>query len=288
MITVIIPSYNRAHLLSRTIPSYMQDNVSRILLIDDASTDDTAEVVEKLKKSIQNLEYYRLENNSKQVFAKNFGLDMVTTEWVYFGDDDSILIPGSIENLLGTCLEYNADICGGKALYQDKEEDIDLFVERNKIFVDFQKIVNIKNLTTNFQYSVTTPVEVPFTHASALVRTDLAKKIKFDTNYFGNCYREETDFFIRCKLAGAKIFYNSNAAQVNFPRVVASGGAHSSSKIRWYYYSIVNNHYFMKKNWKSIRKHFLGVKPSFVVELMFIVQLFSAVIRNIGKRLMKI
>ncbi|WP_407483464.1 glycosyltransferase family 2 protein [Elizabethkingia meningoseptica] len=288
MITVIIPSYNRAHLLSRTIPSYIQDNVSRILLIDDASTDNTAEVAEKLKKSIQNLEYYRLENNSKQVFAKNFGLDMVTTEWVYFGDDDSILIPGSIEELLKTCLQHNADICGGKALYQDKEEDIDLFVEKNKIFVTLQKIVNIKNLTTNFQYSVSEPGEVPFTHASALVKANLAKKIKFDTKYFGNCYREETDFFIRCKLAGAKIFYNSNAAQVNLPRVMATGGAHSSSKVKWYYYSIVNNHYFMKKNWKSIRKHFRNVKPSFIVELMFIVQLFSAAIRNIGKRLMKI
>lgn len=287
MITVVIPSYNRAHLLPQIIPSYLQKNVTKILLIDDASSDDTTHVVKELQKKIPELEYVRLEKNSKQVFAKNVGIDLTETEWIYFGDDDSILVPNSLEKLLNTCIINNADVCGGKALYQDKQEDLLSYVKRNDIFIDPDKIVNIKNLTARFQYSVTQPIEVSFTHASALVRTEVAKRIRFDINYFGNCYREETDFFIRCKMDGSKLFYNSDAVQVNLPRGVATGGAHSSGKIKWYYYSIVNNHYFMKKNWANIRRNFQNVQPSFVVEAKFILNLFLGVIDNITKKIIK-
>ena len=50
MITVIIPTYNRAHLLPKIIPSYLQQRVSKIIIVDDASTDNTQEVVRELVK----------------------------------------------------------------------------------------------------------------------------------------------------------------------------------------------------------------------------------------------
>lgn len=287
MITVIIPSYNRAHLLEKILPTYLQKNVSKILLIDDASTDNTSEIIKKIEKNIPELEYIRLEKNSKQVFAKNVGIEKTKTEWVYFGDDDSVLLPGSLDKLLETCLLNDADICGGKALYQDKEDDIVEFVKKNDIIINSNNIANIKNLTAKFNYSVKEPIEVNFTHASALVKTELAKKIKFDTNYIGNCYREETDFFIRCKLSGAKLFYNSDAVQVNLPRKLATGGSHSSGKLKWYYYTIINNHYFMKKNWEKIRNNFKNVQPAFLVESKFITNLLFSAISNISKRIFK-
>lgn len=287
MITVIIPSYNRAHLLAKIIPTYLQKNVSKIILIDDASTDNTTDVVKDIQQTISQLEYVRLENNSKQVFAKNVGIDLVETDWIYFGDDDSVLFPGSLEKLLNTCKENDADICGGKALYQDKEEDIVDFVKRNDIITKSSDIANIKNLTAKFNYSVKEPIAVNFTHASALVKTELAKKIKFDTNYIGNCYREETDFFIRCKLAGAKLFYNSDAVQINLPRKLATGGSHSSGKLKWYYYTIINNHYFMKKNWKKIRTNFNNVQLGFIVEFKFVITLLFSAVSNITNRILK-
>lgn len=52
---------------------------------------------------------------------------------------------------------------------------------------------------------------------------ELAIQILFDENFTGNAYREETDFFIRCTLQGAKVMYDSRAVQVNLPRQVATG-----------------------------------------------------------------
>ena len=48
-VSVIIPSFNRAHLLPTVIPSYNQHYVSEII-IDDKSTDNTEEMVKELMR----------------------------------------------------------------------------------------------------------------------------------------------------------------------------------------------------------------------------------------------
>ena len=284
MITVIIPTYNRAHLLPKIIPSYLQQRVSKIIIVDDASTDNTPEVVRELVKEIPIIQYFRQKVNSKQAAAKNVGIDNTYTEWIYFGDDDSILMPNSINILFETCIKYNAEICGAKALYMQTEEDekdpltyvekMDLPLPKNK------KIADLDILEGNFIYSFNEPIEVPYVHASALVKTSIAKKIKFDPEYIGNCYREETDFFLRANLAGAKIMYNSKAVQANLPRKLATGGAHSSSKLKWYYYTIVNNHRFIKKNWRAVRNKYDNASPALIMEAKFISKMILGGARN--------
>ena len=284
MITVIIPTYNRAHLLPKIIPSYLQQRVSKIIIVDDASTDNTPEVVRELVKEIPIIQYFRQKVNSKQAAAKNVGIDNTYTEWIYFGDDDSILMPNSINILFETCIKYNAEICGAKALYMQTEEDekdpltyvekMDLPLPRNK------KIADLDILEGNFIYSFNEPIEVPYVHASALVKTSIAKKIKFDPEYIGNCYREETDFFLRANLAGAKIMYNYKAVQANLPRKLATGGAHSSSKLKWYYYTIVNNHRFIKKNWRAVRNKYDNASPALIMEAKFISKMILGGARN--------
>ena len=49
-ISVVVPSYNRAHLLKRTLPTYInQEDVIELILVDDCSTDDTEKVVKELQ-----------------------------------------------------------------------------------------------------------------------------------------------------------------------------------------------------------------------------------------------
>ena len=284
MITVIIPTYNRAHLLPKIVPTYLQNGVSKIIIVDDASTDNTTEVVQELIKEMPIIQYIRQKVNSKQTVAKNTGIDNTDTEWIYFGDDDSVLLPGCIDILLNTCIKYNADICGGKALYMQTEEDqinyeayvkkMDIPLPKNK------KIADLDILEGNFIYSFDSPIELPYVHASALVKTSIAKKIKFEPAFIGNCYREETDFFIRANLAGAKIMYNSKAVQANLPRKLATGGAHSSSKLKWYYYTIVNNHRFIKKNWRAVRNKYDNASPALIMEAKFISKMILGGARN--------
>lgn len=270
-VTVIIPSYNRAHLLSQTIPSYAQPRVAQIILVDDASTDNTAEVVAALQKKFPIIRYVRHQTNQKQAAAKNTGIDLVGTDWIYFGDDDSVLMPGSIDTLYETAMSYRADIVGAKALFMNEgDPNPGACVHRCDILLpEHLQIVTLRTMTAKFWYSTPAPVELPFVHASALVRSSYARDVKFDPAYRGNAFREETDFFVRCHLAGAKILYDSRAVQVNLPRSQASGGAHVSGRLRWYLSAMKNNWYFLKKNWPSLCIRYADLPSKYAMQCRF-------------------
>lgn len=285
MITVIIPSFNRAHLLHKTIPSYCQTLVSRIILVDDCSSDNTTEVVAELQKQISILEYIRLPKNSRQPTAQNVALEKVDTEWVYFGDDDSVLYPNTIQRLFDTIAEHKADICGAKALYMafgDSLDDIDGFVERShKILPKDLPIVELDTLKVHFDSFVEKPIEVPFCHASALVNTELAKKVMFDPMYVGNAYREETDFFMGCSKIGAKIMYDSRAMQINLPPNLATGGARSSTKMKYRYYMIVNNWRFLNKHYSFLKQKYGLRSNKYAMQFQFMISFVSRAFKRV-------
>lgn len=274
-VTVIIPSYNRAHLLLKTIPSYVQNRVAQIILVDDASTDNTAEVVAAFRNKFPIIKYVRHENNRRQPAANNTGIDLVETDWIYFGDDDSVLMPGSIDALYETAMNYRADIVGAKALFMnDRDPSPEACVNRHDVLLPGgAQLADLHALSANFTYSTAVPVELPFVHASALVRSAYAREVRFDPAYRGNAFREETDFFVRCHLAGAKIMYDSRAVQVNLPRSQASGGAHAGGRLRWYLSAMENNWYFLKKNWPSLRARYADLPSKYAMQYRFMLSM---------------
>lgn len=288
-VSVIIPSYNRAHLLAQTIPSYAQPRVAQIILVDDASTDNTAEVVAELQKKFPIIKYVRHQTNQKQAAAKNTGIDLVGTEWIYFGDDDSVLMPGSIDDLYETAMGYRADIVGAKAVYMN-EQDLtpDACVKRyDKMLPEGLQFADLHTLTANFSYSTPIPTEQVFLQASSLVRSSYAREVRFDPAYRGNAFREETDFFVRCHLAGAKIMYDSRAVQVNFPRSQASGGAHAGGRLRWYLSAMKNNWYFLKKNWPSLCIRYADLPSKYAMQWRFVLRSFRTGMYNFCKLIAK-
>ena len=289
-VSVVIPSYNRAKLLLEKIPTYLQEDVIEVIIVDDASVDNTAEVVKKIQEKYPQVKYIRNAVNKKQTYSKNIGIKISKGDYIYLGDDDSILMPNSIRYLKETMYKYNADICGAKALYLPMEyvNKIDEYVQLNDIqLVDKNEIVDIKKIKASFNYSTALPIVVPFCQACALVKKELAIQILFDENFTGNAYREETDFFIRCTLQGAKVMYDSRAVQVNLPRQVATGGAHSRGRIKWYLSTIANNWYFLKKNWKNIQSYYKFSDNIYKRQLMFVLKNICFASKAVVKILMR-
>ena len=70
-VSVVLPSFNRARLLPITIPTYFQEDVSEVILVDDCSSDNTAEVVKELQTRFPTLRYFRNEVNSKQPYTQS-------------------------------------------------------------------------------------------------------------------------------------------------------------------------------------------------------------------------
>lgn len=254
-VSVIIPTYNRAHLLKKTVPTYVQDGVAEIILVDDASTDNTREVAEQLSRQIPLLRYVVLPKNRRQMYAKNIGIEQAKYPLLYFGDDDSVLGPESIPIMMATLLEHQADIVGAKALYAQSHGDMQHLCEwivRHEVFTDnILDIVDLSTLSFNFTLSTREAIATPVTQACFLIRREWARQIGFDEEYILNGYREETDFLLRAHVAGARIFYQAKAVQVNLPRHEATGGAHAAGRVMWLLACIYNNWRFLKKNYPA-------------------------------------
>lgn len=294
-ISVIIPSYNRAHILEKTIPTYFQPGVEEVLLIDDCSTDNTKKVAEKLKKIFPKLKYYRMEKNSKQTGAKNKGIELAdkNNEYIYFGDDDALLMENSIKFLTETMKKYNADLVGAKALYfKNKKElrNIDKFIKKFKKITN-KKIVDFNKLYFNFEKETEIPVEIPVTHAYFLIKKEAIGEVRFSLDYKGNCFREETDFILQIYKQGKKIMYDSRAIGINLPRIEASGGAHLKGiigKIKWNYSAIKNNNIFIEKHYEYLKENKLVKRSKINLKILFVFQQINIILKSQIKKIINI
>lgn len=263
-VSVVVPSYNRAHLLPRTLPTYLQEDVGELILVDDCSVDSTQQVVADLQKCYPNIRYLRNEVNSKQAYTKNRGIAEARGEYVYFGDDDSVLVPGSIRSLLNAIRETGADIAGARALYMGSycsENDADISVferwRRDKDVVPAEKIASVVPFESHFNAWCGRRADTPYLHACLLCKQAGAKHILFDPNYTGCAYREETDFCVRAVFAGMRLVYEPCAVQINLPRhLVRATGAHADGRKQWLSSALECNRYFFDKNWEMLVPHF--------------------------------
>lgn len=116
-ISVVIPTYNYAKLMQRAIQSVATqlDKRTELIIIDDGSTDETKEILEKLPNP-QRLNIRCIhQSNAGPAAARNRGLSMANGEYLLFLDADDKLLPGTLSKLIDT-IEANPDtdmILGG-------------------------------------------------------------------------------------------------------------------------------------------------------------------------------
>ena len=115
LVSVVIPTHERAQLLKRAIQSVLAQSYSRldIIVVDDASRDNTREVVEQFRDS--RIRYIRHQTNKGGSAARNTGVRAVTGEYVAFLDDDDEWLPQKTERQLKTLEEYDAVLCSSDA-----------------------------------------------------------------------------------------------------------------------------------------------------------------------------
>jgi len=89
-VSVIIATYNRASLLQRAIESVLSQTFQHfeIIIVDDGSTDTTAQVVETYRHP--KIRYIRHSENRGKSVALNNGLESAKGEYIAFLDDDDL------------------------------------------------------------------------------------------------------------------------------------------------------------------------------------------------------
>lgn len=100
VVSVIIPSYNSAAYLAETINSVLtQKGIHalyelEVLVVDDGSTDITAEVVAEFGDKIQ---YKRIANSGRPAVPRNIGASLAKGEYLAFLDADDVWLPTKLQ-----------------------------------------------------------------------------------------------------------------------------------------------------------------------------------------------
>lgn len=130
-LSVIIPTYNYAHLLSRCLRSVLsQLNPScEVLVINDGSTDDTNAVLTEIESKFPNTFKVIQQENAGAAAARNRGMLFSSGKYILFLDADDELTPGTltvITELLCTKPDLDLLIGAHLACYPDGKEKLHL------------------------------------------------------------------------------------------------------------------------------------------------------------------
>lgn len=92
--SIILPTYNRASMISKSIDSVLSQvfNDWELIIVDDGSTDETKDKVQKYQKLDKRIKYI-FQNNSERSVARNNGITQAKNDWICFLDSDDIYHP---------------------------------------------------------------------------------------------------------------------------------------------------------------------------------------------------
>jgi glycosyltransferase involved in cell wall biosynthesis len=87
----VIPTYNRAELVERAVHSVLSQTYSdlEVIVVDDASTDDTRDEIKALQDIDHRVRYFRHDRNRGAQTARNTGIQAAKGEYVAFLDSDN-------------------------------------------------------------------------------------------------------------------------------------------------------------------------------------------------------
>src|SRR5579859_6471888 len=100
-VTVLIPAYNAGPFLHRAVGSALDQTHPplEVIVVDDGSTDDTADVAQRLALADPRVRVIRLPENGGPAKARNAGLDLARGEWVAVLDADDAYMHARLEDL---------------------------------------------------------------------------------------------------------------------------------------------------------------------------------------------
>ncbi len=111
LITIIVPVYNGENHIGRCLNSIMEQTYSavEVVVIDDGSTDNTAEILRTYSQENQNIRVFGVSHKGVS-YARNAGIAKANGEYIAFVDADDEVVPEYLEVLYGLIKRYDAEL----------------------------------------------------------------------------------------------------------------------------------------------------------------------------------
>ncbi|MDR0682137.1 MAG: glycosyltransferase family 2 protein [Dysgonamonadaceae bacterium] len=128
LVSVIIPTYNRAHMLVKTLDSIVAQTYQNfeVIIVDDGSTDNTIRLLEDYKQKItrKDIAFTILkQRNAGAPVARNRGLKSAKGEYIVFFDSDDLMLPNRIEEQVRVMILENSDCCACGFLVEGEQPE---------------------------------------------------------------------------------------------------------------------------------------------------------------------
>ena len=127
MISFFIPAYNYEEYIKESVASIMNGNFEdgdELIIVNDGSTDNTAQVLEELKRKYPEIKIITHSENKGGAAARNTAVRNTKNEILFCLDADNILVPGSINKLKQFMIDSGADVASFQELHYFNEGGI--------------------------------------------------------------------------------------------------------------------------------------------------------------------
>jgi glycosyltransferase involved in cell wall biosynthesis len=273
LITLIVPTRNRAHTLRLVAPSYFaQDGVSELIFVSDAGDDDTPAVIAEIARQFPDKVSHMLRNETRlgASQSRNVGIAASTNEFILFCDDDEYLEAGYARILLQKLQALNAGAVSGRRIYLTPGESRANALRRFGSGIGTPK--TFRPLICEYMNGAkfTGDIAIPVTNAIILTKKSLLQQFPFDNYYArGNGYREETDFQMNLFVHGFDIHVTNDCHSFHLPLSEVRTGGQRTRPLKRLYWSIFYTHYFFGKYYQRYAQR-MGLKsPRWVALLAF-------------------
>lgn len=113
-LSIVIPAYNAGTQIERCLDSILDQDYHmdvEIIVVNDGSTDNTAEVLARYKNLYPNVFRIISKENGGLPSARNAGMDIAQGDWIWFCDSDDYIKKNGLSYVLDNFVDTNIDIC---------------------------------------------------------------------------------------------------------------------------------------------------------------------------------
>ena len=99
LVSIVMPTFNCGEYIRETIKTVLQQTYNNweLIIIDDASSDNTSEVVEEFVKKDNRIKYSTFKENSGAAAARNMAIELAGGRYIAFLDSDDLWYPSKLE-----------------------------------------------------------------------------------------------------------------------------------------------------------------------------------------------
>lgn len=196
LVSIIIPTYNRAHLIGETLDSILAQTYTNweCIIVDDGSTDDSENLIKKYQENDNRFTFLTRPNSKPKGgnTCRNIGLDTAKGDYIVFFDSDDLMTPDHLEIKVNGIQNY----------------DCDYVITRTKFF---NSDLNYMDSYYQFDKHEITPYnyvcqKINWLTLDIIIKSDLAKSLRFNENLQSG---QEYNYFSKL------VHYSCNAKFIN-------------------------------------------------------------------------